>query len=147
MSFTADLLRGLGAYLAAASIGVAYKPAGVYLATDTGVVFGLYPTSPDRCIAMTAYATSDEAKVALSRIRVELAFRGVPNDSLDVDDLADSVFNVLHGYEDLTFGSAHVDQALRVISHATGVDDSKRSQRSDSYDLDVDVPVTAGRPW
>ena len=96
---------------------------------------------------MTAYATTDEPKVALSRIRVELALRGAVNNSLDVGDLGDAIFNVLQGAENLTFGTAHVVQALRVISASGGVDANKRSMRSDSYDLDTDVPITSGRPW
>jgi hypothetical protein len=147
MSFTSDLLTGLAAYLAAAGIGVTYRPTTPYLPGETGIFFGQYPTTPDRCVVLTAYVASDEAKVALSHIRVEFAFRGVANNSLDVGDLGDSVFNVLQGAENLTFGTAHVVQAWRVISAATGVDGNKRSQRSDSFELDVDVPVTSGRPW
>jgi hypothetical protein len=147
MSFTSDLLTGLAQYLADAGIGVTYRTSTPYLATETGVVFGLYPTSPDRCIALTAYAATDEPKVALSRIRVEFALRGAVNDSLDVHDLGDAIFNALQGAEDLTFGTARVVQALRVISASGGVDANKRSMRSDSYSIDVDTPLTPGRPW
>jgi len=111
MSFTGDLLTGLAGYLAAAGIGVTYRPSTPYVAGETGVFFGLYPTSPDRCIALTAYAATDEPKVALSKIRVEVALRGAVNDSLDVHNLGDAIFNVLQGAENLTFGTAHVVQA------------------------------------
>ena len=147
MSFTSDLLTGLAQHLADAGIGVTYRTSTPYLATETGVVFGLYPTSPDRCIALTAYVATDEPKVALSRIRVEFALRGAVNDSLDVHDLGDAIFNALQGAEDLTFGTARVVQALRVISASGGVDANKRSMRSDSYSIDVDTPLTPGRPW
>jgi hypothetical protein len=149
MSFTSDLLTGLAQYLADAGVGLTYRadPQDVYLPDETGIFLGLYPTKPDRVVCLTAYVTSDEAKVALSHIRVEAALRGVVNDSLDVHDLGDVVFTVLQGAEDLTFGAAHVVQALRVISASGGVDDNKRSQRSDSYELDLDVPLTPGRPW
>jgi len=145
--FTSDLLTGLAAFLAGAGIGVTYRPTGPYLATDTGVIFGLYQPTPDRQVALTAYVATDEAKVALSHIRVEFALRGIPNDSLDVHNLGDAIFNVLQGAEDLTFGTAHVVQALRKISAGGGIDANKRSMRSDSYELDLDVPVTPGRPW
>jgi len=148
MSFTSDLLTGLAGYLAGAGIGVTYRASTPYVATETAVVLtGQYPTSPDRCVVLNAYAATDEPKVALSKIRVELALRGVPNDSLDVHDLGDAIFTVLQGAEDLTFGTAHVVQALRVISASGGVDANKRSMRSDSYSLDVDTPITPGRPW
>lgn len=145
--FTTDLLTGLAGFLASAGIGITYRPTTPYLATETGVFFGLYPTAPDRCVALTAYVATDEPKVALSKIRVELALRGVANDALDVHNLGDAVFGVLQGAEDLTFGTAHVVQALRKISASGGVDANKRSMRSDSYDLDLDVPITPGRPW
>lgn len=134
MSFTVDLLTGLSTYLAANGI-------------TTPVFFKALPTLPDRCIAITAYAATDEAKVALSKIRVQFWFRGIVNNSLDVDDLGDSVFNLLQGAEDLTFGTAHVVQALRVSSIQLGADASKRSERTCNYELDLDVPVTSGRPW
>lgn len=145
--FTTDLLTGMATYLAAAGIGVTYRATDPYLAAETGIFFGLYPTSPDRCVALSAYATTDEPKVALSKVRVEVALRGIVNDSLDVLNLGDSIFGVLQGAEDLTWGTAHVVQALRVISASGGVDGNKRSQRSDSYSLDVDTPITSGRPW
>ena len=134
MSFTTDLLTGLAAYLAANGVA-------------DPVFFKALPTTPDRCIAVTAYASTDEAKVALSHVRVQFWFRGIVNNSLDVDDLGDSVFALLQGAENLTFGTAHVVQALRVSSIQLGADASKRSERTDNYELNLDVPVTPGRPW
>lgn len=134
MSFTTDLLTGLSTYLV--TNGVADP-----------VFFKALPTLPDRCIAVTAYATQDQPKVALSKIRVQFWFRGIVNNSLDVDVLGDAVFNVLQGVEDLTFGTAHVVQALRVSSIQLGTDANKRNERSDNFEFDVDVPVTPGRPW
>ena len=134
MSFTTDLLTGLSTYLAANGV-------------TTPVFFKALPTAPDRCIAITAYAATDEPKVALSHVRVQFWFRGIVNNSLDVDELGDSVFNLLQGAEDLTFGTPHVVQALRVSSIQLGADANKRSERSDNYELDLDVPITSGRPW
>jgi len=134
MSFTTDLLTGLSTYLAANGV-------------TTPVFFKALPTAPDRCIAITAYAATDEPKVALSHVRVQFWFRGIVNNSLDVDELGDSVFNLLQGAEDLTFGTAHVVQALRVSSIQLGADANKRNERSDNFQLDVDVPITLGRPW
>jgi len=90
---------------------------------------------------------TDEPKVALSHVRVQFWFRGIVNNSLDVDELGDSVFNLLQGAEDLTFGTPHVVQALRVSSIQLGADANKRNERSDNFQLDVDVPITLGRPW
>jgi len=133
-SFTVDLLTGLSPYLAANGV-------------TTPVFFKALPTTPDRCIAITAYAATDEPKVALSHVRVQFWFRGIVNNSLDVDELGDSVFNLLQGAEDLTFGTAHVVQALRVSSIQLGADANKRSERTCNYEFDLDVPITSGRPW
>jgi len=146
MSFTADLVTGLAQHLAAAGIGLTYNPTAPYLPGQTGIFLGLFPTSPDRCVALTAYASTDQPKIALSRVRVEVAMRGAANNSLDVHELGDAVFNTLQGLEHQQWGSAHVVQALRVISASGGVDDNKRSIRSDSYSFDVNIPATPGRP-
>lgn len=146
MSFTSDLLRGLAQYLNDRSVGVTYKPAGGYLATETAVFFKALPTSPNRVVVLSAYGATDEAKIALSHLRVQFWFRGDPDNSLDVDDLGDAVFQVMQGLEHQTFGTAHVVQALRVSSVQLGIDGSKRSERTDNYALDVNVPTTAGRP-
>lgn len=134
MSFTTDLLTGLAAHLTSAGIA-------------DPKFYKALPTSPDRAIALTAYSASDEPKVAASTIRVQIWFRGIVNNSLDVDELGDSVFNILQGAEDLTFGTAHVVQILRKSSIQLGADANKRNERSDNYELDLDVPVTPGRPW
>lgn len=134
VSFTTDLLVGLSAYVAARGVN------------DPGFMKAL-PTAPDRCFALTAYSTSDQPKVAATKIRVQFWFRGIVNNSLDVDEFADSVFNLLQGAEDLTFGTAHVVQILRVSSMQHGIDANKRSERSDNFEFDVDTPTTPGRPW
>jgi len=146
VSFTSDLLRGLAQYLNDQGVGVVYKPSGGYLSTDTAVFFKALPTTPNRCVAISVYGSSDEAKIALSRLRVQFWFRGDPDNSLDVDDLGDAVFQAMQGLEHQTFGTAHVVQALRVSSVQLGIDGSKRSERTDNYALDVNVPTTAGRP-
>jgi hypothetical protein len=134
VSFTRDVLAGLKADLVAAGV------------TDQ-IVFGDLPSKPDRCVALSAYAAVDEPKVALSKIRVQVMVRGVANDSLDPDDLADVIFEALQGLEDRTYGAAHLVQCFRVSAVPLGIDSSKRSTRSDNYELDVDLPLTSGRPF
>ncbi|GAB3081038.1 hypothetical protein GCM10027053_51990 [Intrasporangium mesophilum] len=134
MSFTKDLLLGLKAELVAAGI------------TEL-IVFGDLPSEPHRAIGLSAYATVDDATVAHSTLRVQLMARGVPNDSLDVHELADSAFLALQTLENRTYGTAHLVQCLRVSSVPLGIDDAKRSARSDNYEVDVDLPLTAGRPF
>lgn len=134
MSFTRDLLVGLKAELVAAGI-------------TTPIVYGDLPTTPDRVIGLGAYAATDEPTVAASTLRVQLMVRGVPNNSLDADDLADDIFQAIQTLEDRTYGTVHLVQCLRVSAVPLGIDTSKRSARADNYEVDVDLPVTAGRPF
>lgn len=140
MSITSDLLTGLAEDLNAQG-----------LATYTGgaggnVFFKALPTSPDRAVAITAYASQDDATMNLSTIRAQFYFRGDPNDATDVDDLADAVFLWLQGLQGRDYGSVYLTHALRVSTIQMGIDDSKRSERSDNYVLTCNLPQTSGRP-
>lgn len=140
MSFTTDLLTGLATDLNAQGLATYNGGAG------GNVFLKALPTTPDRAVALTAYAATDEAAENLSTIRVQFWFRGNPNVATDVDDLADSVFMWLQGLQGRTYGSVFVAQAFRVSSIQLGVDGSKRSERSDNYSLICNLPSTSGRP-
>lgn len=142
--FTNDLLVGLAGLLNTAGVAV-YKPTG-YLAGDTAIFLKNLGDSPDRAVAITAYATVDEVKVNQTTVRVQFWCRGIPNNTLDVDDLGDAIFALVQGMENVDFGTAHVIQAYRVSSGQLGIDTNNRSERSDNYQFDLNVPVTAGRP-
>lgn len=145
MGVTRDLLVGLAGELVTAGVGTY----GTIVANpNTGIYLKALPTSPDRAVSLTAYATVDEAETALSRFRVQAWCRGKTDNSVDVDDLADQIFAALHGLEDRTYGTVHLVQCLRISSVSLGVDSStKRFERSDNYEIDLDTPSTPGRPW
>jgi hypothetical protein len=118
------------------------------LVPAASVFYGDLPaTTPDRAVALNCYAATDEAKVALSRLRLQVMVRGVVNDSLDAGDLADTIFDALHGLENLWFGGVHLVQCFRISRVPLGIDSAKRTTRADNYECDVDLPVTAGRPF
>lgn len=140
MSLTSDLLTGLAADLDAQN-----------LATYTGgaggnVFFKAMPTTPDRAVALTAYSSQDDPTQNLSTIRVQLMFRGEPDDATDVDDLADDVFLWLQGLQGRTYGSVFVAHALRVSTVQLGADANKRCERADNYAFTCNLPQTSGRP-
>lgn len=145
MSLVGDLCTGLAQMLNDNGVGV-YKPAGGYVPTDTAIFIKNLGESPDRAIAITAYATVDDPKINNTKFRVQFWTRGVPNNSLDVDDVADAIFLLLQGMEHVQFGTVHVVQALRVSSSSLGTDTNSRTERSDNYEFDTNVPVTTGRP-
>jgi hypothetical protein len=140
MSYTTDLLTGLATDLNAEG-----------LATYTGgsggtVFFKQLPTAPNRAVALTAYGSEDEAAENLSTIRVQFMFRGNANAASDVDEFADAVFMWLQGLQGRTYGSVYLAHALRISTIQLGIDESKRSMRSDNYSLTCNLPSTSGRP-
>jgi hypothetical protein len=143
MSWETDLLQGVAQRLNDFGVGVY---ANTYAATDTAIVFGDLPTSPDRCIGLGLYAATDAVRQNLTTVRMQLMMRGAPNNSLDVLALADAVFDVLHGLVHVDFGSAHAVQVLRVSAVPLGTDGNKRVMRADNYEIPVNVPQTVNRP-
>lgn len=140
MSLTTDLLEGIATDLNTQG-----------LATYTGgaggnVFFKQLPTTPDRCVAITAYSAQDDAAQNLSTIRVQFWFRGSPSVATDVDDFADAVFLWLQGMTHVDYGTVHVAHALRVSAVQLGMDDNKRNERTDNYSFTCNTPSTSGRP-
>lgn len=145
MSFTTDLLAGMAQDIAAAGIGTYRSDGSVYLLDETGVVFKNLPESPDRCIVLTAYGSTDEAKSNLNSINVQIWMRGLPRQPLDVDHLGDDIFNLFQGVESRWYGTAFAVQILRKSTIQLGTDANQRWERSDNYVVDTNVPVMAGR--
>jgi hypothetical protein len=145
MGATRDLLNGLAGMITAAGIGV-LNTNGVYAANDTGLIMLVMPASPDRVIVLNAVSQGDDITMPLGQVMVQVRVRGLPNNPLDALDLSDSIFAILHGTKDLTFGSVHVIQMNRRVNVPMGQDAAKRSEFVDQYYLDVDAPATANRP-
>lgn len=146
MSTTSDLLDGLAAILDSAAITVD-KTGSNYLPGDTALTFKNLPASPDRVVCLSPFgANSDHPEIPMGVQPVQVRVRGT-SDPRDVDELADSVFAVLHGAINRTFGSVHVVQVLRTSSIPLGMDDqSRRWERSDNYDCYMDYPTSTNRP-
>lgn len=141
-SWESDLLMGIAQYLEDQGVG-AYNPS--YVTSDTAIVFGELPIDPSRAIGLTLYSAQDHPKQNLSSVRLQLQFRGAPDNSLDVGDLASLAFSALQGIEGRDFGSAHLIQCGRVSAVPLGLDDLRRSTRADNYQIDVNTPYSAGR--
>jgi hypothetical protein len=145
MGATRDLLNGLAGMVVAGGLGV-FNPNGIYAASDTGIIMLIMPASPDRVIVLNAVSQGDNITMPLGQVMVQVRVRGLPNNPLDALDLSDSLFGILHGTRDLTFGSVHVIQMNRKVNVPMGQDSAKRTEIVDQYYLDVDAPATAARP-
>jgi hypothetical protein len=123
-----------------------FKPSEVYADTDTGIVFKVVPAKPDRVVILTAVPMSDDISMPLGQVMLQVRTRGLPNDPLDVDDLGDSIFDLLQGRTGDVFGDTTVIQMRRTTSIPNGQDAAERFERVDQLYLDIDYPPTALRP-
>lgn len=145
MAATRDLLSGFAGMINDSNIGV-YKATGVYAANETGIVFKNMPSTPHRVIVLTAVPLTDMTMIPVGKMLVQVRTRGLPNNPLDVDDLGDAIFDLMHGVTNVTMGSTHIIQCLRNSSVPMGVDSSQRWERVDHFYIDMDYPGTPNRP-
>jgi hypothetical protein len=141
-----DILDGVARLLDGASVGTYRSDGTTYSTSETAITFKDLPPAPDRVIALTAFGASDQPQITLGSRQVQLRARGT-SDPRDVDAILDAAFVALHGAENLTFGSVHVVQILRLNTIPLGMDEQdRRWQRADNYMLDVDLPTSTNRP-
>lgn len=135
--FSNTLLTGLATYLQAAGIGT-WSPTGAYATGQTGIVLGAVPQFPDAIITLTAYSVDDSPTLSDSTIGVQVRTRCGGQDPRPVDDLADSIYMLLHGMTNVTLtGGVRVVQCLRQSAVSLGVDQNNRWMHSANYYLDV----------
>lgn len=145
MSIQNDLLDGIAQLIAANNLATYRSDGSDYLDTETGIVFKAVNPKPDRIITMTAYGVTDNPTMPEARLGVQLRFRGT-TDPRDVDDLGDSVYQILHGLTGIQFNGVFAEQVLRVSSITLGQDAAKRWERADAYYIDTGLPPTSNRP-
>lgn len=146
MASTARTLADGLANMIAADGLAAYNLTGIYASSDTGIFMKVIPASPDRAVVITVVPQGDNVTMPLGQVMVQIRTRGLPNDPLDTDDLADSIFALLHGQTNLPMGALTIVQMNRKTSVPMGMDASKRWERVDQFYLDVDYPPTINRP-
>lgn len=146
MASTKELLTGIAELLAGAGIGLTWNPSGVYTAGQTGIFMMFVPQSPDRCVVLSLVDTGDDPSMPLGSKMLQVRGRGARNDPLDVAEVLDPIFDVLHGRTNLVIGGQTIIQALRRVSAPLGGDSLVRFERADQYYMDVDAAPTALRP-
>lgn len=104
---TARLLDGLAQHLAAAGLGV-WRPVGVYLPAEVGIVIETMPHTPTRCVGLFRYG-GDEAPVetGMDGTRIQVRVRGDATATWS-RDRAQDVYDLLHGAEWLTLPTGDV---------------------------------------
>jgi hypothetical protein len=134
-SVEAVLAEGVAALAAAAGV-------------DSGVEWThkLMPDAPDRQLTIWVYRTGRDPVTRLDRYAAQIRGRGVRDDVLDVDELMGPVADWFAEIEHVDVGSVHIDQVVFRSSAPMGSDSSNRTERADTFDLDITPPPTARRP-
>lgn len=148
MSDMRNVMVGIAGLLNTAGVGK-FNPSVVYATTDTGIFFKIMPDGtgvPDRVIVLNAFVLTADVSMPADRVLLQVAMRGLRNNPLDVDDLGDQVFDVLHGATYKPFGTASAAQILFSTSVPMGEDALTRSTRADRYFIDLDATPTVLRP-
>lgn len=142
--WTRLLLAGLGQLLEDEGAGD-WNPEGIYTPTQTAITLGGLPSAPDLAISISAYGlgrTGDDIEQTDSSVLVQFRVRGGPDPRV-ADDLADAVFNAVHGLNEhlLSTGVLILLSERKIIAPHTR-DGSGRVERADSYDLLCHRPST-----
>lgn len=141
--FQSNLLTGLAVYLAAGGIEATWNTSGVYTALQTGIVLGNIPTTPDRIITLTAYGVDDSPNLSDSVLGVQVRCRWGGADKRPSDDLADAIFNLLHGNTALMLSTGlNIGLCLRQSAASLGQDENGRWSNTANYYLSVHRPST-----
>ncbi|MGI5196582.1 minor capsid protein [Streptomyces sp. CA-288835] len=126
----ANLLVGVAELLDAADVGT-YDPDGVLPAGGTGIVLGKVPDGPDRAIGLTPYPVSDDDSTdSVTGIQVRMRAGSNP---LDVIQLANDVFNVLHNRRSYTVHGVQVEISWRNSQAWIGQDTRGRMELVSNY--------------
>lgn len=135
--YTSSLLDGIAALLAAESIGV-FNPDAVIVDPDTGIYRGVMPATPERALGLTAYPVEDTHLTdATTGVQIRMRAGRSPD---AIDDLADAVFNVLHGRESYDAGGVFVELSWRQSQAWIGQDTHGRMELTSNFYLRTTRP-------
>jgi hypothetical protein len=134
-----DISRGFARIITNAGLAQ-FDESGDYALTDTGILMKAVPPKPDRIITITVVPLSDDIAAPQGQVMVQLRYRGLPGEPLDVDNLADAVKPLFHGLSNTIMGDHTLVQCDRRQSVPLGQDAAKRWERADQFYLDVEYP-------
>lgn len=140
-TFTRELVDGMAVLLAGAGINLTWRSTGAYSASETAIVVGGLPQSPDRAVGLTPYPLGDDAVFSDSDCGLQIRSRVATPDLRDVFDLDDAIADVLLGRFPFTLTTGVVVQTLvRTSAVSLGRDDNLRAEWSSNYTLGLHRP-------
>lgn len=139
----ADLLDGLGQFLAAADL-VTYVPDG----TGGDLFMEAMPATPDECVVLTLYGgPQPDSLLGYDSPNLQVRVRGPKTSDPRVSrHRANALYSVLHGLGPVTLADGTYLLSCNAIQTVTsmGLDDQRRFEHVTNYYLEVRA-ITANR--
>ena len=136
--YNSNLLTGLATQLQTSGIG-RFITGGVYDEGDTAITIGTQPAQPDRVITLMSYPVED-SDLGNVITGVQMKFRA-GRDPRQVEDLSDSVYDLLHNKSGYRLGSIYVLLSWRQSATWFGQDTDQRVERVENYYLRAERPA------
>jgi len=141
VGYTREFLEGVASILDDAGVGV-YSPDAALDPGDTAITIRRQGDSPDRCVTLTPYVPRITEGRDTLVLGVQVICRGVPRDPLDVDDIADEVYNALHELSDARIGDAFVGISWRASHGHLDVDANGRYRTTSNFYFATSQPAS-----
>jgi hypothetical protein len=145
MSYERDLLTGLAQMIADNNIAT-FLADGKYAATDNGIVFGVWPQSPDRCIVLNYTSLVLATMIPMEHGLLEFHVRGRAGDPFDAKDTASALRDLIHNIHNTSIGGVAVTQILHHNSVPLVQDSNRRMEVLEQFYVDLDTAPTPNRP-
>lgn len=144
-SFEYRFMEGIAVLLAAQTSATwrdPAAPAAVYQPGETAIAItkGL-PQVPDAAVALATYGVADDPSLSDSVIGLQVTTRAANADPRDDLQLAEEIFDALHGLHDVTLSTGvRLVQCLRRSHTSIGQDQNDRWRRVQNFYVDVHRP-------
>jgi hypothetical protein len=136
--FDVEFRAGFGQYLAAQEIG---EWGGPFSLTDTGIVDGGLPSTPENAIALASYSISDDPTNSDSVIGLQVTVRAKGQDPRPTGRMTSKVYDQLHGMTSVRLpGGVYVVQCYRQSWTSLGQDENNRWREVSNFYVTVHRP-------
>ena len=144
MGTTSDLITAIATQTADAGIGVYNRQ---FASDDTAITdTGRLARSCDKAISLADYTADDPyPDQPLTVVRMQVQFRGLPNDRTSCTDLRDAFHDYWQARSYLPAGEAVIDYISRYNSLPITPDELDRYVAIDNYEIVLATPPTAHR--
>lgn len=137
MTFTEDLVNGLGEYLGSLPL-FTWNPTGAYGPGEWGI-YAFTAPQDTRAVVLRPFSAQDDPALSDSTFSVQVELRGSKR---EVVRGLDAVFDAMHGMWGGTLGSVRVQYVTHTPGSPLTVDEAGNHRHTDNYDLKVYRPST-----